>query len=114
MSSFRVCAHSRTVTSADRRPLAVDWKTFVSNRDAVVWTKKLLEDEGMFVGVSAGAIASICVRVAGELDEGNVVFVVLRRRLEVPELGRLHEDGRAAEPRGRPRDRLVLVMAAGG
>jgi cysteine synthase len=54
----------------------LDRKIFVSNRDAVVWTKKLLEDEGMFVGVSAGAIASICVRVAGELDEGNVVFVV--------------------------------------
>jgi cysteine synthase len=54
----------------------LDRKIFVSNRDAVVWTKKLLEEEGMFVGVSAGAIASICVRVANELDEGNVVFVV--------------------------------------
>jgi [CysO sulfur-carrier protein]-thiocarboxylate-dependent cysteine synthase len=54
----------------------LDRKIFVSNRDAVVWTKKMLEDEGMFVGVSAGAVASICVRVAGELDEGNVVFVV--------------------------------------
>jgi [CysO sulfur-carrier protein]-thiocarboxylate-dependent cysteine synthase len=54
----------------------LDRKIFVSNRDAVVWTKKLLAEEGMFVGVSAGAIASICVRVAGELDEGNVVFVV--------------------------------------
>jgi [CysO sulfur-carrier protein]-thiocarboxylate-dependent cysteine synthase len=54
----------------------LDRKIFVSNRDAVVWTKKLLEEEGMFVGVSAGAIASICVRIAAELDEGNVVFVV--------------------------------------
>ena len=54
----------------------LDRKIFVSNRDAVVWTKKLLEEEGLFVGVSAGAIASICVRVAGELDDGNVVFVV--------------------------------------
>jgi cysteine synthase len=54
----------------------LDRKIFVSNRDAVVWTKKLLDEEGMFVGVSAGAIASICVRVASELDEGNVVFVV--------------------------------------
>src|ERR671910_1207337 len=54
----------------------LDRKIFVSNRDAVVWTKKLLEEEGLFVGVSSGAIASICVRVAGELDDGNVVFVV--------------------------------------
>jgi [CysO sulfur-carrier protein]-thiocarboxylate-dependent cysteine synthase len=54
----------------------IDRKIFVSNRDSVVWTKKLLAEEGMFVGVSSGAIAAIAVRIAGELDEGNVVFVV--------------------------------------
>jgi [CysO sulfur-carrier protein]-thiocarboxylate-dependent cysteine synthase len=54
----------------------LDRKIMVSNRDAVVWTKRLLADEGMFVGVSSGAVASIAVRVANELDEGNVVFVV--------------------------------------
>ena len=53
----------------------LDRKIFVSNRDAVVWTKKLLEEEGLFLGVSSGAIAAIAVRVADELDEGNVVFV---------------------------------------
>ncbi len=54
----------------------LDRKIFVSNRDSVVWTKKLLAEEGLFAGVSSGAIASIAVRVAKELDEGNVVFVV--------------------------------------
>ena len=54
----------------------LDRKIFVSNRDSVVWTKRLLEEEGLFAGVSTGAIASIAVRVAAELDEGNVVFVV--------------------------------------
>jgi [CysO sulfur-carrier protein]-thiocarboxylate-dependent cysteine synthase len=54
----------------------LDRKIFVSNRDAVIWTKRLLEEEGMFVGVSAGAVASIAVRVASELEDGNVVFVV--------------------------------------
>jgi [CysO sulfur-carrier protein]-thiocarboxylate-dependent cysteine synthase len=53
----------------------LDRKIFVSNRDAVVWTKKLVDEEGLFVGVSSGAIAAIAVRVAGKLDEGNVVFV---------------------------------------
>ncbi len=53
----------------------LDRKIFVSNRDAVLWTKRLLDDEGLFVGVSSGAVASIAVRVASELDEGNVVFV---------------------------------------
>jgi [CysO sulfur-carrier protein]-thiocarboxylate-dependent cysteine synthase len=54
----------------------LDRKIFVSNRDAVIWTKRLLADEGLFVGVSSGAIAKIAVRAAEELDEGNVVFVV--------------------------------------
>ena len=53
----------------------LDRKIFVSNRDAVVWTKRLLDEEGLFVGVSSGAIAAIAVRVAEKLDEGNVVFV---------------------------------------
>ncbi len=54
----------------------LDRKIFVSNVDAVRWTKRLLAEEGMFVGVSSGAIASIAVRAAKELEEGNVVFVV--------------------------------------
>ncbi|MBN1529525.1 MAG: cysteine synthase family protein [Thermoleophilaceae bacterium] len=53
----------------------LDRKIFVSNRDAVVWTKRLLDEEGVFVGVSSGAIASIAVRVGEKLDEGNIVFV---------------------------------------
>jgi cysteine synthase len=53
----------------------LDRKIFVSNRDSIIWTKRLLHEEGMFVGVSSGAIAAIAVRVAEGLDEGNVVFV---------------------------------------
>ncbi len=54
----------------------LDRKIMVSNRDAIVWTKKLLEEEGIFAGVSAGAIAAIAARIAGELDGGNVVFLI--------------------------------------
>ncbi len=54
----------------------LDRKIMVSNRDAIVWTKKLLEEEGVFAGVSSGAIAAIAVRIAGELDGGNVVFLI--------------------------------------
>ena len=54
----------------------LDRKIFVTNRDAIVWTRKLLDEEGIFAGVSSGAIASIAVRIANEMDEGNVVFIV--------------------------------------
>src|SRR3954467_1414624 len=54
----------------------LDRKIFVTNRDAIVWTRRLLEEEGVFAGVSSGAIASIVVRMADEIDEGNIVFIV--------------------------------------
>jgi cysteine synthase len=54
----------------------LDRKIMVSNRDAIVWTNRLLEVEGIFAGVSSGAIAAIAVRIAAELDGGNVVFLV--------------------------------------
>jgi cysteine synthase B len=53
----------------------LDRKIFVSNRDAVIWTKKLIEEEGIFAGVSSGAVAAISHRVAADLDAGNVVTV---------------------------------------
>src|ERR1700737_4689157 len=54
----------------------LDRKIFVTNSDAIIWTRRLLAEEGVFAGVSSGAIASIAVRIANELDEGNVVFIV--------------------------------------
>src|SRR3712207_905021 len=54
----------------------LDRKIFVTNTDAILWTRRLLDEEGIFAGVSSGAILKIAVRVAEELDEGNVVFIV--------------------------------------
>jgi len=54
----------------------LDRKIMVSNRDAILWTKRLLSEEGIFAGVSAGAIAAIAVRIAAEIEEGNVVFLI--------------------------------------
>jgi len=54
----------------------LDRKIMVSNRDAIVWTRKLLDEEGIFAGVSSGAIARIAVRIGEELDGGNVVFLI--------------------------------------
>jgi [CysO sulfur-carrier protein]-thiocarboxylate-dependent cysteine synthase len=53
----------------------LDRKIMVSNLDAIVWTRRLLHEEGLFAGVSTGAIAAIAARIAAELDHGNVVFV---------------------------------------
>jgi [CysO sulfur-carrier protein]-thiocarboxylate-dependent cysteine synthase len=54
----------------------LDRKLPVRNHDAIGWTRRLLEEEGIFAGVSSGATASIAVRIARELDAGDVVFMV--------------------------------------
>ena len=78
----------------------LDRKIFVTNRDAIVWTRKLLDEEGIFAGVSSGAIASIAVRIANELDEGNVVFIVCDDGWKYLSSRHLHAAGRRdREPR---------------
>jgi len=54
----------------------LDRKIAVTNADAIAFTRKLLDDERLFVGVSTGAIARVAVRIATEIDEGNIVFIV--------------------------------------
>jgi cysteine synthase B len=54
----------------------LDRKIFVTNADAIAFTRKLLREEGLFVGPSSGAVARVAGRIADELDEGNVVFMV--------------------------------------
>jgi [CysO sulfur-carrier protein]-thiocarboxylate-dependent cysteine synthase len=54
----------------------LDRKLIVSNADAVAGLHALLDEEGVFAGVSSGAIARIAVRIGEELDSGNVVFLI--------------------------------------
>jgi len=55
----------------------LDRKLVVSNRESVVAVRALLEREGIFAGVSAGAVVHVARRVAEELPEGSTVVCVL-------------------------------------
>jgi len=54
----------------------LDRKLLVSNEEAVAGVRALLEREGIFAGVSSGAVLHIARRLAGELAEGVVVCVL--------------------------------------
>jgi cysteine synthase B len=54
----------------------LDRKLLVSNEDAVAGVHALLEHEGIFAGVSGGAVLHVARRFAGELEEGVVVCVL--------------------------------------
>jgi [CysO sulfur-carrier protein]-thiocarboxylate-dependent cysteine synthase len=54
----------------------LDRKVLVSNAEAVEGLRALLEREGVFAGVSAGAVIHVARTLAAELDEGVVVAVL--------------------------------------
>jgi [CysO sulfur-carrier protein]-thiocarboxylate-dependent cysteine synthase len=55
----------------------LDRKLLVSNSEAAAAARALLEREGIFAGVSSGAVVHVARRIAEELDEGAVVVCVL-------------------------------------
>ncbi len=54
----------------------LDRKVLVSNEEAVAGAKALLDREGIFAGVSSGAVLHVARRLAEERDEGVIVCVL--------------------------------------
>jgi [CysO sulfur-carrier protein]-thiocarboxylate-dependent cysteine synthase len=54
----------------------LDRKVLVTNQESVRGLRDLLESEGIFAGVSSGAVIHVARRLAAELDEGTVVAVL--------------------------------------
>jgi [CysO sulfur-carrier protein]-thiocarboxylate-dependent cysteine synthase len=55
----------------------LDRKVLVSNEESVAGLRALLDREGLFAGVSSGAVVHVARRLAAELDDGAVVVCVL-------------------------------------
>ncbi|HWE81048.1 MAG TPA: cysteine synthase family protein [Gaiellaceae bacterium] len=55
----------------------LDRKILVSNVEAVAAVHALLDREGIFAGVSAGAVVHVARKIAGELPAGSIVVCVL-------------------------------------
>ncbi len=54
----------------------LDRKVLVSNEESVHEVRRLLDEEGLFAGVSSGAVGHVARRLAGELEEGVVVAIL--------------------------------------
>ena len=55
----------------------LDRKILVSNDESLTGLRALLDREGIFAGVSSGAVVHVARRIAAELDEDAVVVAVL-------------------------------------
>jgi len=54
----------------------LDRKVLVSNQESVTAVRALLDREGIFAGVSSGAVLHVAQKLAAELDEGVVVCIL--------------------------------------
>ena len=72
-------AFARSTTASSRRSstslssTARSWSRTTTRSSG---RRSCCDEEGLFAGVSSGAIAYVADRIGGELDEGNVVFLV--------------------------------------
>jgi len=54
----------------------LDQRAVVTSQQAARATRQLLEKEGIFAGLSSGAVAHQAIKIAQEMDEGNIVVVL--------------------------------------
>jgi cysteine synthase B len=54
----------------------LDRKRVVRPRESLEWTRRLVVEAGLFAGISAGAGMAGAAKVAAEIDEGVIVFIV--------------------------------------
>jgi [CysO sulfur-carrier protein]-thiocarboxylate-dependent cysteine synthase len=54
----------------------LDRKRVVRPRESIEWTRRLVNECGIFAGISAGAALAGAAKVADQIDEGTIVFIV--------------------------------------
>jgi [CysO sulfur-carrier protein]-thiocarboxylate-dependent cysteine synthase len=54
----------------------LDRKLLVSSDEALRWTRRLAEEEGILAGISSGAVLYVAARLAADLEEADVVALL--------------------------------------
>jgi [CysO sulfur-carrier protein]-thiocarboxylate-dependent cysteine synthase len=57
-------------------PAVLDRKLIVRPRESIEWTRRLLDDCGIFAGISSGAVMAGAAKMAAAMDEGTVVTLI--------------------------------------
>ena len=75
----------------------LDRKRVVRPRESIEMTRRLVRECGIFAGISSGASLAGAVKVAGEIDEGTIVFIVCDGGWKYLSTGAYTDDLDAAE-----------------
>ncbi len=54
----------------------LDGRMIIQSKDAFEMTRQLTEREGIFAGISSGAVLACALRVAGRMQKGNIVCLL--------------------------------------
>jgi cysteine synthase B len=54
----------------------LDRKRVVRPRESIEWTRRIVKECSIFAGISTGAALAGAAKVASEIDEGTIVFIV--------------------------------------
>ncbi len=54
----------------------LDRRLLVENMDAIIMTRRLASEHGIFAGVSSGAVMHTCSRVAATMERGTIVGII--------------------------------------
>ena len=54
-------------------PAVLDRRILVTSDDALIFTRRLAEQEGVFAGISSGAVLHAALRVARNLERADIV-----------------------------------------
>jgi len=75
----------------------LDRKRVVRPRESLEWTRRLVNECGIFAGISSGAALAGAAKVASEIDEGVIVFIVCDGGWKYLSTGAYTDDLDAAE-----------------
>jgi [CysO sulfur-carrier protein]-thiocarboxylate-dependent cysteine synthase len=57
-------------------PAVLDRKFIVRPRESIEWTRRLLDDCGVFAGISSGAIVAGAAKMAATMEAGTIVTII--------------------------------------
>ena len=57
-------------------PVVLDRKFIVRPRESIEWTRRLLNECGVFAGISSGAAAAGAAKMAATMDQGTIVVLL--------------------------------------
>ena len=75
----------------------LDGKRIVRPRESLEWTRRLVNEAGVFAGISSGAALAGAAKVADRIDEGTIVFIVCDGGWKYLSTGAYTDDLDAAE-----------------